>query len=301
MSLNALSKVINFEKFFAEQALPLAFRVLGNPAVARSVVAVAAALSFGAVAARAQNAFVIQSVNSGLVLDVPGLSTQQGTYIWQWSENHGLNQQWLLKSKEAGYVIEPLSGLLGSSASPLVLDVPGFSTQEGTQIWQWPETDASNQLWTLNAKESNTYEIVSVNSGLVLDVPEFSTRAGTRIQQWAENGGPNQQWTFAGGNSSISITVTGQTNQSGAWITVTGQNFVPGYAVQIRYMGVPGRKSPLAAGTANVAANGTFTSTNLVYFTSGNINDSFGFVTVVAEVQGYVNAIAQVSASYWVY
>src|SRR6266567_4678420 len=71
-----------------------------------------------------------------------------------------------------------------SANSGLVLDVPGLSTQTGTQIQQWTKNGGVNQLWKFRAKAAGTYEIVSVNSGLVLDVPGFSTQPGARIQQW---------------------------------------------------------------------------------------------------------------------
>jgi hypothetical protein len=266
-----------------------------NSAVARRIFALMAILALAPVGVRAQTPYVIKSVSSGLVLDVPNFSQKSDTEIEQYPENDGKNQQWLLKSQPNGYEIM-------SSSSKLVFDVNGFSLTPGTHIWQHTANSGSNQLWTLGARAYNTYEIVSLSSGQVLDVPNFSTDPGMYIEQWPDNRGTNQEWIF----TKICflcrhyITVEGAGRSTGGLITVTGYNFQPGSTVYIRYMGIPNRRIPYAGGFANVGSDGKFTVHDNVVATSHNLNDAFHNVTVVAEVQGYAVELGQVSASYWV-
>jgi len=72
-----------------------------------------------------------------------------------------------------------------------VLDVPGFSTADGTLIQLFHDNGGANQHWQLVPA---IVKIVSLSSGLVLDVTGASTADGTLIQQFPDNGGANQQW-----------------------------------------------------------------------------------------------------------
>jgi hypothetical protein len=81
-----------------------------------------------------------------------------------------------------------------SQSSGKVLDVPAFSTSDGTKIQQFTENGGTNQHWRLISVGSGLFEIVSQSSGKVLDVPAASTTNGTVIQQFTEHGGTNQQW-----------------------------------------------------------------------------------------------------------
>jgi len=241
--------------------------------------------------------FEIVSVNSGLVLDVPRFSTEPGEKIQQWTKNDGANQQWTIHH-HAGF---PTGYEIVSVNSGLVLHVPRSSTEPGEKIQQWTENGGANQQWTIKGKDPTTYEIVSVNSGLVLDVPRFSTEPGEKIQQWTENGGANQRWTFNSLNSAF-ISVLGQRTETGGYITTDGQAFSPGTQLYVNYMGVPARQGIQSPGLiVAVGADGKFSITDTVTFTSNNPNDAFGYVTVVMETEeGNVLAIGSVLAVYWV-
>jgi hypothetical protein len=242
--------------------------------------------------------FEIVSVNSGLVLDVPRFLPTPGVLIQQWPANGGTNQQWTIH-RHAGF---PIFGYeIVSVNSVLVLDVQSRSATPGALIQQWPATGGTNQQWTTKGKDPTTYEIVSVNSGLVLDVPRFSTHPGENIQQWTENGGANQQWTFNSLNSAF-ISVLGQRTETGGYITTDGQAFSPGTQLYVNYMGVPARQGIQSPGLiVAVGADGKFSITDTVTFTSNNPNDAFGYVTVVMETEeGNVLAIGSVLAVYWV-
>jgi hypothetical protein len=267
--------------------------------LAPGTLALTAALSLATVEADAQQ-FEIVSDNSGLVLDVPGFSRSPGTHIQQWSENRGANQQWDivrgLPISGCGYEIHSLN-------DGMVLDVPGFDTSP-TFIQQWPETDGRNQQWLIKS-HGGSYEIVNVNSELVLDVPGFSRSPGTNIQQWPENDGANQLWRFkqlVPWAPSITVYPYLKPQTSGG-IDIYGSNFIPHSVVNFYYMGIPNTKC-LQAGssvqTATPDATGSFHAFEGYFMDqSPYCGDNTGYVTVVAEQQGYTMAIADVPVTPW--
>jgi uncharacterized protein (TIGR03437 family) len=77
-----------------------------------------------------------------------------------------------------------------------VLDVPGFSTANGTPIWQWNYLSGANQKWSLVDVGNGAYAIMNLFSGKVLDVLGFSTANGATVWQWDYLGGDNQKWVL---------------------------------------------------------------------------------------------------------
>jgi endoglucanase len=132
--------------------------------------------------------YEIVNRNSGMLLDVAGLSTNNGGNVDQWIGNSGANQQWTLTSLENGYyeIVNLNSGL--------ALEVSGSSTTNGANVDQWAWNGGNNQQWGLLPLGSGFYEITNRNSGLALDVAGQSTADGANVDQWPWNGGGNQQW-----------------------------------------------------------------------------------------------------------
>jgi hypothetical protein len=116
---------------------------------------------------------------SGRCLDVPNLSTANGTFLDIWDCNGGANQQWT-------YLPNGELQVYGDKC----LDVPGNATAPGSQVEIWDCNGGANQQWTLNAAGA----IVGVGSGLCLDVTNKLTANGSPLEIWNCNGGPNQQW-----------------------------------------------------------------------------------------------------------
>lgn len=250
----------------------------------------------------AQTPFVIASVSSGMVLDLPDSSPTAGTLIQQWPAHGGANQRWTLRrapGASAGHYE------IVSVSSGMVLDVPGLSTTPGTNIQQWSANGGCNQQWTIGRSAGATgYEIVScgyysppgagflTEYPLVLDVPDFSTTQGTKIQQWTENGGTNQQWLFypqATGN----ITVTGSGRGYGT-IQITGWGFAANTVV------CPFLSSAGTGQCATVLANGTFSTTAFTgnvrfYYTSSGPNY---VVATIEDHNGNVLAIGSVPGQF---
>ncbi|MDX8036645.1 family 43 glycosylhydrolase [Lentzea sp. BCCO 10_0856] len=140
--------------------------------------------------------YVLVNRNSGRALDVYNLATNDGAPIVQWSRNDGAWQQWQfvdsgggyyrLKSRHSGKVLDfpstaDRAGLVQTTdagrtgqqfrladsdgghvrlinrASDKALDVLDFSTADGAQVIQWPDTQASNQQWQLVKLGASTF------------------------------------------------------------------------------------------------------------------------------------------------
>ncbi|NGY64681.1 family 43 glycosylhydrolase [Lentzea sp. NEAU-D13] len=132
--------------------------------------------------------YVLVNRNSGKALDVYNLATDDGAPIVQWSRNDGAWQQWQfvdsgggyyrLKSRHSGKVLDfpttaDRAGLVQTTdagrtgqqfrladsdgghvrlinrASGKAVDVLDFSTADGAQVVQWPDTQGRNQQWQL--------------------------------------------------------------------------------------------------------------------------------------------------------
>jgi alpha-L-fucosidase 2 len=146
---------------------------------------------------------IIVSVSNGKVLDVPGHSTANGALIQQCTSNGGTNQRW--DFIPVGYsTAGDLLWKIVSESSGKVLDVPGFSTTDGTQIQQYHDNGGSNQLWRLIPTNGGV-KIASNVSDKVLDIPSSSTTDGTVIQQLTANGGSNQLWKLISTSSGADV------------------------------------------------------------------------------------------------
>ena len=139
-------------------------------------------------ALRMDQAYRIMSVNSGLALDVWGVSQSPGAAVQQWGYWSSPNQEWTFQKNADG------SYRIVSVNSGLCLDVVGISTAGGARLQQWTCWDSPNQYWNLVPADNGSFEIESVNSGMALDVIGVSTAPGALVQQWPYWGSPNQKW-----------------------------------------------------------------------------------------------------------
>jgi hypothetical protein len=129
----------------------------------------------------------ILSLNSDLVLDVPGGSTEQGVQLVQWEPHFGTNQEFTFyQFADNAYVII-------STVSGLALDVAGNSMDDGAPVIQWPWSGTANQIW-FDLPFGDSSVLVSASSGKVLDVSGASLDPGAPLIQFTWVGGLNQIW-----------------------------------------------------------------------------------------------------------
>ncbi|TDB72253.1 ricin-type beta-trefoil lectin domain protein [Micromonospora sp. KC723] len=118
---------------------------------------------------------------SGRCLDVPGLSTTNGTQLQLWDCWGGSNQRWT-------YTASKQLVVYGNKC----LDASGRGTSNGTPVIIWDCSGQANQQWNVNANGT----ITGVQSGLCLDASAGGTANGTKIVLWSCSGSANQQWSL---------------------------------------------------------------------------------------------------------
>lgn len=130
----------------------------------------------------------IESAHSGKVLDVSGVSTDDGATIHQWGWWDGPNQYWRIQELGDG------THRIQSVNSGKAIDVSGASGDDGADVHQWGWHGGDNQRWYLDALGDGTYRIRAKHSGKVLDVSGYSTEDGGNVHQWEWHGNANQRW-----------------------------------------------------------------------------------------------------------
>ncbi len=135
-------------------------------------------------------AFKLKNVNSGLVADVPGFSTQNSARVMQYGDNGGSNQKWRLQYDGAGYF------KIVNVNSNKLMDIVSGSTADGAEIIQYSDNGGANQRWLPIDKGGGRYEIRSKLSGKLLDVEGATLNSGANLVQMAASGGNSQRWTL---------------------------------------------------------------------------------------------------------
>jgi len=134
--------------------------------------------------------FKLRNANSGLVADVPGLSTADGVRIMQYADNGGANQKWRLQYDGAGYF------KIVNVNSNKLMDVTLGSTADGAEIIQYSDNGGANQRWLPIDRGGGRYEIRSKLSGKTLDVEGASLNSGANLIQMTASGGNSQKWAL---------------------------------------------------------------------------------------------------------
>jgi hypothetical protein len=128
--------------------------------------------------------------HSGRVLDVTGLSGDNGAPVIQWEYWGGDNQRWKLEAVGDGYVRAV------AQHSGKVLDVSGVSPDNGAALIQWDWWGGANQQWRFEVVADGVNRLTAKHSGKVLDVAGISNANGAQIIQWDWWGGDNQRWEY---------------------------------------------------------------------------------------------------------
>lgn len=110
----------------------------------------------------------------------------------------------------------------------LCVDVEGWSTSDGGNIFLWDCHDGANQQWTFQDAGGGYVLIKSVHSGKCLDVWAWSTEGGANIAQYSCHGGENQQFRVEdvanGGVVRIVSRLSGMALDAWAWGASAGTN-----------------------------------------------------------------------------
>ena len=235
--------------------------------------------------------YFITSKNSGLVLDLAGGDTSDGTNIQQWGKTGGKHQEWRIEAADNGYCV-----IRSLAHEGKCLTVAGGSSENGANVELSAYTGADSQLWKL-VQNGTYYGIVSKCSADAagLDVYDFSLENGGNINQWEYWGGDCQLWkitpvrpevpegtyTFRNVNSSLYLAEnSGSAVQSGSqqWTVKSAGNG------QYHIIAADGRALTVENGSAENGADivlSDFTGSTAQKFTfRANKDGSYALMTV---------------------
>lgn len=122
---------------------------------------------------KCEMAFYIQSVHSGLYLDVKSDQESAGVEVIAYAFHGKKNQQWKYNN-----------GMLFSKLNNLVLDV-----DSNDRIVMVEPSGTEKQKWHFDDDFTIRNE-----DGMVLDVQKGSKEAGTKVIAFKKHGGPNQKF-----------------------------------------------------------------------------------------------------------
>jgi beta-glucanase (GH16 family) len=135
--------------------------------------------------------YYLQNRNSGLNMDVNGVSTADGANIMQGTPNGGTNQQFKLTHLGDG-TYQVLA--VHSNKS---VDVDAIKTNDGANVQQWTYLGSFNQQFIVVATDlTGCYKLIAKHSGKVVEVAGASTANGANVQQWTNNNQTCGQWKF---------------------------------------------------------------------------------------------------------
>lgn len=132
--------------------------------------------------------FQIQNVNSGLLMGVADMSTQDGAPVVQFHDNGTADHLWQLVPAGGGqYKIRNVN-------SGLLLGVANMSTQDSAQVVQFRDNGTPDHLWSLIDTGGGQFQLRNANSGLLLGVAGMSTQDSASVVQFHDNGTADHLW-----------------------------------------------------------------------------------------------------------
>ncbi|MFD6922639.1 beta-L-arabinofuranosidase domain-containing protein [Streptomyces sp. NPDC059944] len=132
----------------------------------------------------------IANKNSGKVLGVDGMSTDNSARVVQFDNTGTGDHAWQLVDKGAGWY------LIRNGHSGKVLGVDHMSTADSAIVVQFEDNGTADHLWSLIADTDGWYRIRNKNSGKVLGVDRMSQDNSAQVVQFADNGTPDHLWRF---------------------------------------------------------------------------------------------------------
>ncbi|BBH63878.1 hypothetical protein ACTI_05630 [Actinoplanes sp. OR16] len=128
---------------------------------------------------------------SGMCIDVPGASKDNGALLQQWGCSAGAGwQQFKLVAAGSNVLIQNVS-------SGKCIDVPAWSKTSGQRVQQYNCAGSqTNQQWRITASGTGTFQVINVNSGLCLSDQGASMASGASIIQETCTANSNKQWAF---------------------------------------------------------------------------------------------------------
>ncbi|WP_326790040.1 beta-L-arabinofuranosidase domain-containing protein [Streptomyces sp. NBC_00151] len=128
--------------------------------------------------------------NSGKVLAVDGMSTENSARVVQFDNTGTGDHAWQLIERGDGW------HLIRNGNSGKVLGVDHMSMDNSAIVVQFEDNGTDDHLWALVDNGDGWYRIRNKNSGKVLGVDRMSTGNSAQVVQYDDNGTADHLWRF---------------------------------------------------------------------------------------------------------
>lgn len=245
--------------------------------------------------------YVIQSIiNTNYVLDVHGISKDNGANLEICQYNGGLNQIFKIKRESDGYY-----SLAPAHAPDKRLDVSNGEKTSGTNILQWESHGGDNQRWKIEKTSDGYYSFVSKCNGLYMDVYGAAVTNGGNVCCYTGNGSIAQKFVLQ------SASVNGNSSNNGSTyaqpVSIPGARWSnsteSGFKHDIQHSSINGKPVyAIADGTIScqqyVGRSGRYAGKLISYGNVIKFTSSDGMTTAVyAHLSGFSKCNAQITAS----
>ena len=195
---------------------------------------------------------------TGLALDMPNKSTENGTSLQIWGDNGSSAQRWDLERID-GQAMPSGLYTISNLKSQKVFDVSNGDHANGGRMQIWSENKMINtQKFEVIRKNDGLYVLKNINSGNVIDLSNANTSNGGRIQTWAYN--PSacaQRWNIVPNNEGFSILSSCNNNYA---IDIEGSQIsIDGAALHLWKYGGWSSQTFTFAQTNPIVQDGTYT------------------------------------------
>jgi hypothetical protein len=137
--------------------------------------------------------YTITNVNSGKLLEIPGLSTKPGEVATQYDNSGTDNQHWTITEAGVGAGIYNITNKYSGQRLEIGGDASA-SLANGATANQWPASTTLKQQWRIIDAGSGRYKLQCVNSQLLLEIGGSYMGNGAWANQWPDGGTNNQLW-----------------------------------------------------------------------------------------------------------
>lgn len=133
---------------------------------------------------------IARSDAAKLLVDVSGVSQDDGANVDLWKKNGGQNQKWaFVRGKGNLYTII-------SVASGKALDIADASFMAGANVLQWTQNKGANQKWAVQKNADGSFSIVSALNGMALSIAGNSKKSGANVRTDVANGAASEKFTI---------------------------------------------------------------------------------------------------------
>lgn len=240
--------------------------------------------------------------NKKLVLDVSGMSSDDGANVQLWSKNGCAAQEFRITYKGDGVYT------ICSEGSGKMLDVSGGCTATGTNIQQWNNNNLSPQEWYVKDAGNGSYYLISKCNGLYVDIAGCNINCGTNIWCWYGLASDGQKFVFervdngrtindgyytiaSALNENLMVDVSGGNAGNGTNIQLWTKNGMDPQKFYVHYLGSGTYEINTFSGKRlDVAGAGTEAGTNVIQWESNNGNQQKWYIRSTGD--GYYSIIS---------